>query len=196
MREGVAAGIPATAGWLPVRRLQAHARMSACRDATRGRRRGEPLAGDAGALGEDGDAPIEALVDLNGSLRVTAALRPGQELDVVRAEGDRVVVADDAAVLEAEDCLRVKPGRPRAIRGRGIGRRLGKARIVAGQESAQEGVRPVAVGNARQAQFRAQPILKVPNSRSTRPLPGMKLPGASFPPAASRCSGDMVRPSG
>ncbi|OFV80970.1 MAG: hypothetical protein A2W26_05170 [Acidobacteria bacterium RBG_16_64_8] len=78
MREGVAAGIPATAGWLPVRRLQAHARMSACRDATRGRRRGEPLAGDAGALGEDGDAPIEALVDLNGSLRVTAALRPGQ----------------------------------------------------------------------------------------------------------------------
>ena len=65
-------------GWLPVRRLQAHARMSARRDATRGRRRGEPLAGDAGALGEDGDAPIEALVDLNGSLRVTAALRPGQ----------------------------------------------------------------------------------------------------------------------
>src|SRR3989304_5197469 len=78
LREGVAAGIPATAGWLPVRRRQAHARMSACRDATRGRRRGEPLAGDAGALGEDGDAPIEALVDLNGSLRVTAALRPGQ----------------------------------------------------------------------------------------------------------------------
>lgn len=134
--------------------------MPARGDAVCSRDSSEPPTGDASALVEDGDASIEALVYLDSGLRVATALRPGQELDVVGRDRDRVVVADDAAVLEAEDRLRVEPDRPRAIRGGGIRRGLRKARIVTRQELTEEGVGPRAISDLRQPQFRAQPILE------------------------------------
>jgi len=65
---------------------------------------------------EDGERAIEALVNLDGGLGVgvAAVLCLGQELDEVGGEGDRVVVTDDALVLEAEDGLWIELGRPRA----------------------------------------------------------------------------------
>ena len=97
-----------------------------------GRWCGDRLPGEAALLIEDGEGAIEALVDFHGGFGVTAPARSRGDLQAMRAERDGVVVADDAEVLEAEDRLGVEPGRPRAIRGCGIGRRLGKARIVAG----------------------------------------------------------------
>ncbi len=145
---------------LSVRKTELHTWMPAGRDAVSRQHRAEPPTGDAGALVEDGERPIEALVNLDGGLRIAAAQRPGQELEVVRGEGDRVVVADDALILEAEDGLRIEPGRPGAIRRRRIRRRLSEARIVAGQEVSEEGVRAVAIGDPGQAQFSPQAILE------------------------------------
>ena len=124
--------------------------------------RREPLARDRDALIEDGDGPIEAFVDLDEGFRIAAALRTGEELDALSAERDRVVVVHGALVFEAEDRLGIAPGRPRAVGGCGIGRWVRKARIRAGEEVGQEGVRPLAVGDAGEAQFRAEPILEGP----------------------------------
>ncbi len=115
---------------------------------------------DTGALGEDGEPAIEAFVYLDDDLRVAVAVRARQELEGVRPERDGVVVTDDATVFEAEDGLRVEPSGPRAIRRRRIRRRLGKARIVAGQEVRQEGVGALAIGDPSQAQFRPQAVLE------------------------------------
>lgn len=107
---------------------------------------------------DDGKRAIEALVDLDAGFGVAAAV--GQKLKDVRAEGDGVVVGDDARVLEAEDGIRDEMGGPGTIGALWPGCRPGKARIVASEESREEGVRGVCGGDAREAQFGDEPILQ------------------------------------
>jgi len=152
--------------------------MLAGRNAISRRRRGEELAGDAGALVEDGKRPIEALVNLDPRFRVAVAMWPGQELDVMRGEDDRVVVADDPLVFEAEDGLGVEPTRPGAIGWCGIRGGLGKARIVAREKGPQEGIRPGAVVDAGEAQLRAQTILEGPKESLDATL-GLRTAGGN-----------------
>lgn len=103
----------------------------------------------ASAVVDDGKRAIEALVDLDAGFGVAAAV--GQKLKDVRAEGDGVVVGDDARVLEAEDGIRDEMGGPGTIRALRPRRRSGKACIVAAEESREEGVRGVCGGDAREA---------------------------------------------
>lgn len=110
------------------------------------------------AVGDDGKRAIEALVDLDAGFSIAAVV--GQELKDVRAEGDRVVVGDDARVLKAEDGIRDEMGGPGAIGALRPRRGPGKARIVAAEESREEGVRRVFVGDARKAQLSHEPILQ------------------------------------
>lgn len=120
----------------------------------------------APSLIENGDAPIEAFVDVYRGFRVAATAGSGEELQAVRAEGDGVVVADDALVLEAEDRVRIESGRPWAIGRSGIGGRLRKARIETREEVGEIRVRALAVPDAREAEFAAEPILE----RAKEPL--------------------------
>jgi hypothetical protein len=78
----------------------------------------------------------------------------------VRPERDGVVVADDPLVLEAEDGVRIKSGRPRPIGG-GRGQwPLGKARIEAREEVGETDIRAVAIPDPGEAEFAAQAILE------------------------------------
>ncbi len=54
------------------RKTEPHPWMPAGRDTVSGRRSDELAAGDAGALIEDGEAPIEVLMNLDGGFRVAA----------------------------------------------------------------------------------------------------------------------------
>ncbi len=90
-----------------------------------------PAARDAPPLIEDGDAAVEALVDLDGGLGIVALMRRGQELDLLASEADGVIIVYGALVLKAKDGLRVEPGGPGPI-GRGwVHRPPGEAGIVA-----------------------------------------------------------------
>jgi hypothetical protein len=115
---------------------------------------------------EDGDAAIEALVDLDDRFGVVALVRAGQELDLCGPERDRVVVAHGALVFEAEDRLGVEAGGPGPIGSGWVRRRLGEAGVVTREEVSQEGIGSFAVGDAGQAQFGAQAILE----RAKEPL--------------------------
>ncbi len=83
--------------------------------------RGERAAGQAAPLVEDGDLAVEVLVDLGARLRVAAALRPREELEPMRSEGDGVVIGDGDAVLEAEDRVGIEAGGPGAVGGLRLG---------------------------------------------------------------------------
>jgi hypothetical protein len=120
--------------------------MLACRDAD-GRWIRQRVMRQAPSLIENGDAAVEAFVDVHRRFGIAAPAGSEEELQATRAEGHGVVIADDALVLEAEDRLRIQPRGPRPIRGRRARRRLRKARIVAREEVCEEGVRLLAVGD-------------------------------------------------
>lgn len=109
---------------------------------------------------ENGNVAIEALVHFDDRLGIASLPGIGQKLDLFGAEGDRVVVAHGAPVLEAEDSLRIEAGGPRAIGGGRMRRRLGEAGVVVREEVLQEGIRPLTVGDMGEAQFCPQPILE------------------------------------
>lgn len=104
--------------------------------------------------------PIEPLVDFDAGLRVAAPAWAREELQGVGADGHRVIVADDAEVLETEDGVRVAVLRPRAEDGLGLGSGLGKACIVACEERGHEGVGGVAISDSGQTQLGDEAILE------------------------------------
>jgi len=107
---------------------------------------------------EEGPGAIEALMDLDPSFGIAASI--GEDLEDVRPEGDGVVVGDDARVLETEQRLGDEVGGPGAIRGLGPSGGASKARIVALEESREEGVRRVRVGDASETQFGHEAVLQ------------------------------------
>lgn len=133
--------------------------MAARRDRP-GWRRGQGTGGQAVSLVEDREGAIETFVDLDARLGVAASPGTGEKLHVVGSEGDGIVVAHGAHVLEAEDAVEVALTRPGPIGGCRLGRRLREASIVAGEEAGQEGVRVVLLPDARETQFADQAILE------------------------------------
>jgi hypothetical protein len=99
-------------------------------------------------------------VDLDEGLGVAAPTARREELDDLRPEGDGVVVVDRALVFEAEDGLGIEACGPRTKGGDRIGWPLGKAGVVLRKEIPKEGIRSLAIDDARQAQFGAQAILE------------------------------------
>lgn len=167
---------PPPFGASSVGEIKIHAQVSARTDTVGGRWGGKLPARDARLLVEDGDAPVEALVDLDHGVRIAALPGIGQELDLVSAEGHRVVVAHRAPILEAEDGLRIETGGPGTIGGGGIRWSLSEARIVASQEAGEEGVGPRAVDDAGEAEFGPQAILEGAKEPLDATL-GLRTPG-------------------
>ncbi len=107
---------------------------------------------------EDGPGAIEALMDLDPSLGIAAPM--GEDLEDVWPEGDGVVVGDDARVFETEERLGDEVGGPGAIRELRPSGGASKARVVASEESREEGVRRVRGGDAGETQFGHEAILQ------------------------------------
>ena len=149
---------------------QMHARVSARADAGGRWCGGKWPARDTCPLVEDSDAPVETFVDLDHRVRIAPLLGIGQELDLFGAEGDRVVVAHGAPVLEAEDGVRIEARGPGTIGGGRMRRRLREACIVASQEAVKEGIGPRAVDDASETQFGPQAILEGPKEPLDAPL--------------------------
>jgi hypothetical protein len=63
---------------------------------------------------DDGICAIEVLMDVDAGFGIAAAV--GENLQHMGAEGDGVVVGDDARVLETEDRVRDELGGPGTIR--------------------------------------------------------------------------------
>ena len=126
--------------------------------------------GEESAVVGNGEGAIESLVDLDLGSGVAAAVGPGENLQAVRAEGDGIVIGDDAQVLEAKDRGGVERGRPGAIRRRGVGGEVGKACVVAAQEPDKKGIGALAVADAGEAQFGQEAILKRAKEAFDAPL--------------------------
>lgn len=109
---------------------------------------------------DDGPRAIEAMVDFDTGFGVAPAI--GKDLEHVGSESDGVIIGDDARVLEAKDGVRSQVIGPGAIGELGPGGGSCEARIVAPEESGEEGVRRVLVGDASQAQFGHETILQRP----------------------------------
>ncbi len=118
------------------------------------------LTRQASPLVVDGNAAIEALVDLDRGLRIAATAGSGEELQAVRAAGDGVIVADDPLVLEAEDGLRIESGWPRPIGRSGISGWPREAGIEAWEEGREVGIGPLTVAHGSETEFVTQAILE------------------------------------
>jgi hypothetical protein len=88
--------------------------------------------------GEDGQRPIEALVDFDASSSQAAAV--GDDLEEMRPESQRMVVGDGAEVLEAKDGIGIEPRGPGAVDRLRMRGGSGEAGIVAGDEATEERV--------------------------------------------------------
>lgn len=109
---------------------------------------------------DNGEAAIEALMNLDLRARVAASLRARKELQMVRAERDGVVGRDGAAVLEAEDCIRIHVGGPGTKSGLRVRRGLREARVEADQKVRQEGIRRGEIAECGQAHLGDEAILQ------------------------------------
>jgi hypothetical protein len=112
------------------------------------------------SLGENREGAIEALMDLDARSRIRSPSGIRQDLQLVRAEGHRVVVLDGAQVFEAADGVEVAVGRQRAKGRPSFSGGAGEATIVAGDVGGEEGVGAGEVADAGEAQFTDQPILE------------------------------------
>lgn len=107
---------------------------------------------------DDGPGAVEALVDVDAGFSVAPAI--GKDLEDVRSEGDGVVIGDDAPVLEAEDGLGGQVLGPGPIGELRPDSGSSETRIVAAEESREEGIRRVLVGDAGQAEFGHEAVLE------------------------------------
>ena len=120
-----------------------------------------------GAVGVDMD--LDARLD---EMRPHRALR---DLELERAVGDAIVMADLALLLDAQDLVEIDAGNGRES-GAFAGRRDGEADVVSGQVNlANEGVRRGDVGYAGEREFVDQTILKR-CERALRPAPRIGRP--------------------
>lgn len=99
-------------------------------------------------------------MDLDARSRIRSPSGIRQDLQLVRAEGHRVVVLDGAQVFEAADGVEVAVGRQRAKGGPPFSGGAGEATIVAGDVSGEERVGAGEIVDAGEAQFTDQAILE------------------------------------
>ena len=127
------------------------------------------------------------MVDFDLGSGVAAAVGAGQNLQVVGAKGDGIVIGDDAQVLEAKDGVGVERGGPGAIRRGGIGGAVGKPRVVAAQEPDQKGIGALAVADAGETEFGQEAILEGAKEAFDAPL---ALRGRRWDPPDSEVAED------
>jgi len=116
---------------------------------------GRGLRGEALALREDEEAPVQALAPLEPSAGVGAA---AGELDPAGPEADGVVVGHDAGVATAEEGREIAgDGAPG---GGDVGGGVGEAAVEVGEERGEEGVGRLEGGDAAQPQLADEAVLQ------------------------------------
>jgi len=123
-----------------------------------GPRVGEPACAEALSPVGDGEAPIEARVDVDPRASVAAPAGAGCELEEMPIDLDGVVVLDRALILEAADPFQV--GRGGAPGGFGLRGRPGEAGIVAGEEAIEDALGVGERTGLGEAEFADEAILK------------------------------------
>ena len=118
----------------------------------------------------DREPPIQVSVDVDARPRVAATAGAGMELQGVRAELERVVVADDAPVLEAADALKVGRGWGRPPRRLGMRRWVREARIIAREKPIEHALGRGQRAGVREAQFGNEAILEGPKEALDAPF--------------------------
>ena len=113
----------------------------------------QPLAGV-----DHQESAVDTLAQVDASARVGAAVRTGRDLDPAGAEAGGVVGSDEARVAAAE-LVREVP-RPRAPRGVAVGRGMGEAAVVVGQELREVGIGRRPGDDAAQAEFDDEAIVQ------------------------------------
>jgi hypothetical protein len=82
----------------------------------------------------DREPAVEVAAHDDARLGVAGAVGVGEQLQVLRAERDGIVIGDDALIGEAADVVERAPRWERPIGGAGLGGGAGEARIVAREE--------------------------------------------------------------
>lgn len=100
--------------------------------------------------------------DHDVGLGVAAAMRAGEDLEQVLPEPHGVVVGHGALVGEAADVLEVLVGGQRPVGAVRIGRGMGKARIIAGEEAREDTIGVFEGARAGPTEFADQAILQGP----------------------------------
>jgi hypothetical protein len=120
------------------------------------------VAADAARRMEDGVGAIGVHVDLDPRLDEMGLHRALRDLELHRAVGDAIVVADLPLFLDAQDLVEVDAGNGRE--GRAFaGRQNRETGVVGGQvDVAKEGVRRLDIGYAGERELVDEPILKRP----------------------------------
>src|SRR6266851_615723 len=152
-REGIAA--PLAGGALRGAAARAAIRVGAAAGAEDEVGGGRGLRGEALAVSEDEEAPVQTLAHLETTAGVGAAAR---QLDPAGAEVDGVVVSDHASVATAQEGGEIAGGG--APGGGGGGGSPGEAVVEVGQELGEEGIGGLEGGDAAQPQFADETVLQ------------------------------------
>ena len=103
---------------------------------------------------------VEELVHLDAATSVGRAVAAWGDGQAVAVERDRVVLSDDALVLEAEDVVRLEAGGPGEVGGSRLGGRDSEAGVVARQEALQDLVSVIERGGPGLAQRFDEAVLE------------------------------------
>ena len=144
----------------------------------------------------DREPPIQVGVDVDTSAGVAAAAGPGMELQDLRAELERVVVADGAPVLEAADALEFGPGGGRPPRGFGMRRGMREARVIAREKSIEHALGLGQRTGVREAQFCHEAILEGPKEALDATFPLRRGGGNPADPEFLQRPADLRRGHG
>ncbi len=123
-------------------------------------RRCEDPKRDPASVMADREPSIEVAAYDDARLRVAGPVGIGQELQVLRAERDGIIIGHRALMGEAADVVELELRRQGPIGRPGLGGGAGKARIVAREEGRQDGVGLVEGAGLGEAEFTDQAILE------------------------------------
>jgi len=135
------------------------------------------------AIVADPQAAVEPLLDDDRPPGPAPAIAPAGQGEVTARPADRVVPADPAWIVEAEDRLGAQAVGPAAPGRSRVSGRHGEPRVVPIEEVGQEGVGVVDRGDPLQAQLDDEPVLE----RPPQPLdPALRLGRAGADPGDLR----------
>ena len=115
---------------------------------------------DPASILADREPPIEEATHDDARLGIAGALGIGEELQVLRAERDGVVIGHGALMGEAADVVEIEGRREGAVGGPRLGGGARKARIVAWEEGLQDGIGLLQSARLRETELTDETILE------------------------------------
>ena len=115
---------------------------------------------DPASILADREPPIEVATYDDARLGIAGALSIGEELEVLRAERDGVVIGDGALMGDAADVVEIEGRREGSVGGPRLGGGARKARIVAWEEGLQDGIGLLQSTRPRETELTDKPILE------------------------------------